>query len=124
MKRNRLLALGLASGLLVFSSMPAAQPVVRDGILTDEGGMSLYVWDNDVADSGKSVCNGVCTLTWHPYLAKDDAKPVGEYGIIVREDGARQWTFRGRPLYRWFDDKKPGDRSGDGFRGVRHLARP
>lgn len=124
MKRNHLLAVGLASGLIAFSSMLVAQPVARDGILTDEAGMSLYVWDNDVTDSGKSVCNGVCTLTWPPYLAKDHAKPVGEYGIIVREDGTRQWTFRGRPLYRWFDDKKPGDRAGDGFRGVRHLARP
>lgn len=125
MKRNDfLLAVGVASALLTLPAGLTAQPVARDGILTDEAGMSLYVWDNEVAYSGKSLCEGACTLTWHPYIAKADAKPEGDYGLITREDGSKQWTYKGRPLYRWFDDKKPGDREGDGFRGVRHLARP
>lgn len=125
MKTTRLLlCTGVALGLLGSAGMLAAQTLVRDGVLTDEAGMSLYVWDNDVAGSGKSLCEGGCSLSWPPFVAKDDAKPAGDYAIIVREDGKKQWTYKGRPLYLWFDDKKPGDREGDGFRGVRHLARP
>mgnify|MGYP006194362377 CR=1 FL=1 len=53
------------------------------------------------------------------------AKAAGDYSLIVREDGQQQWAYKGRPLYRWANDKKPGDRSGDGFRGgVWHLAKP
>jgi len=43
---------------------------------------------------------------------------------LGREDGTRERTFRGGSLHRWLDDKKPGSGEGDGFRGVRHLARP
>jgi predicted lipoprotein with Yx(FWY)xxD motif len=119
-----MLCTSVALCLLTSSAMLAAQPAVRDGVLTNEVGMSLYVWDNDVAGSGKSLCEGICSLSWPPFLAKDDAKPSGEYALIVRDDGKKQWTYKGKPLYLWFDDKKPGDREGDGFRGVRHLARP
>ena len=125
MKTTRfLLCTGVAVCLLTYSGMLTAQPQVRDGVLTDEAGMSLYIWDNDVANSGQSLCVGGCSLSWPPYAAKEDVKPTGDYAVIVREDGKRQWTYQGKPLYLWFDDKKPGDRQGDGFRGVRHLARP
>ena len=102
-----------------------AQPKITDGVVTDERGMSLYWWNNDVPGSGKSVCNGACTLSWPPMLAKEGAQPGGDFTIIVRDDGARQWAFKGHPLYLWVNDQKPGDRSGDGFRsGLWHLARP
>ena len=125
MKSTRfLLCTGVALCLLTYSGMLVAQPLVRDGALTDEAGMSLYIWDNDVANSGKSLCPGGCSLNWPPYAAKEDVKPTGEYAFIVREDGRKQWTYKGKPLYRWFGDKKPGDREGDGFRQLWHLATP
>jgi predicted lipoprotein with Yx(FWY)xxD motif len=93
-----------------------AQPRLKDGVLTDKKGMTLYWWDNDIAGSGKSVCNGPCTLTMAPFQA-DNAKASAEFGILVREDGKKQWTYKGHPLYLYVNDKKPGDRAGDGFRG-------
>jgi predicted lipoprotein with Yx(FWY)xxD motif len=34
-------------------------------------------------------------------------------------------AYKGRPLYTWKDDKKPGDITGDGFlNGVWHIAQP
>jgi predicted lipoprotein with Yx(FWY)xxD motif len=58
-------------------------------------------------------------------LAKAGAQAAGDYSLIVREDGKQQWAYKGRPLYLWANDKKPGDRSVDGFRGgVWHLAKP
>lgn len=50
-----------------------------------------------------------CVEAWPPVLAAEDAEPVGEWEIIVREDGTRQWTHDGYPLYRSALDKKKGD---------------
>ena len=114
-----------ALALVAWVSVAGAQPTTTDGVITDEKGMSLYWWDNDLTVPGKSACTGVCTLSWPPMLAKDGAQAVGDYSLIVREDGKQQWAYKGRPLYLWANDKKPGDRSGDGFRGgVWHLAKP
>jgi predicted lipoprotein with Yx(FWY)xxD motif len=127
MKIASLLARGLAAFALVgcLASLTLAQPKIVDGILTDEKGMSLYVWDNDIPNSGKSLCVGGCSLSWPPMLAADDAKPAGDFTLIVRDDGKKQWAHKGKPLYSWVNDKKPGDRTGDGFRGgIWHLARP
>ena len=102
-----------------------AQPQVVNGVFTDERGMSLYWWNNDVPGSGKSVCTGACTLSWPPMMAKADAVPGGDLSLITRDDGAKQWAHKGRPLYLWINDKQPGDKTGDGFRGGSwHLAKP
>jgi predicted lipoprotein with Yx(FWY)xxD motif len=44
--------------------------------------------------------------------------------IVTRDDGARQWACRGRPLYLRARDAKPGDKTGDGFNSVWHVAKP
>ena len=114
-----------AVAALAWVAAATAQPKVSDGVVTDEKGMSLYWWNNDVPGSGKSVCEGACTLSWPPLLAKADAKPGGDFSIITRGDGSKQWAHKGRPLYLWVNDSKPGDQTGDGFRsGLWHLAKP
>lgn len=50
-----------------------------------------------------------CTDTWPPVLAPKDAKEVGKWTIIPREDGAGQWAYGGYPLYTSILDKKAGD---------------
>ena len=104
-------------------SAPAAPTKVMDGALTNSAGMTLYTFDKDAAGSGKSVCNGACAGLWPPLLAAADAKPSGDYTIITRDDGARQWAYKGKPLYLWSKDTKSGDRSGDGFNNVWRLAK-
>ena len=44
--------------------------------------------------------------------------------IVTRDDGASQWAYKGPPLYLWTRDAKPGDRTGDGFNSVWHVAKP
>jgi len=46
-----------------------------------------------------------------------------DWSVIAREDGSKQWAYKGKPLYLWVKDHKPGDATGDGFRGVWHVAR-
>jgi predicted lipoprotein with Yx(FWY)xxD motif len=45
----------------------------------------------------------------------------GIAGGPTRNDGGRQWAFKGKPLYLWIKDHKPGDMTGDGFKGVWHV---
>jgi len=92
-------------------------------VLTNDNGMTLYVFDKDSA--GKSACNGPCTGNWPPLAAAAGAMPMGNYSVITRDDGSKQWAYKGRPLYTWKNDKKPGDTTGDGFlNGAWHIAQP
>lgn len=93
-------------------------------MLVGSNGMTLYVFDKDEAGSGKSMCNGPCATNWPPLSAAADVKPGSDYTIIMRDDGARQWAYKGKPLYFWSKDQKPGDRTGDGFNNVWRVAKP
>ena len=93
-------------------------------VLTDAKGMTLYTFDRD-ATPGKSACNGACATNWPPLLAAADAQSMGEWSLITRDDGGKQWAYKGKPLYAWVKDSKPGDTTGDGFlNNAWHAARP
>lgn len=95
-----------------------AQPVMRDGILADAAGRSVYTFDKDTLD--KSNCAGGCLVAWPAFVAKPAAVAQGDFGLI-ESNGVRQWTVKGKPLYYFAGDAKPGDRNGDGSGGVWHL---
>lgn len=92
-------------------------------VLTNDKGMTLYVFDKDAG--GKSACNGPCAAHWPPLMATTAAMPMGNYSIITRTDGGKQWAYKGHPLYAWKKDAKPGDITGDGLlKGAWHIAQP
>jgi predicted lipoprotein with Yx(FWY)xxD motif len=64
--------------------------------------LPLYYSDDD--PPGKSVCFGVCNWSWIPLLAPPDAKPVGDWSIVLRTDGKQQWAFQRHPLYTHIHD--------------------
>ena len=105
--------------------MPASSPAkVADGVLVGPNSMTLYTFDKDTAGSGKSVCNGPCATNWPPLMAADGDKASGDYSIVTRDDGKKQWAVKGKPLYYWVKDTKPGDKTGDGVLTVWHTAKP
>ena len=58
-------------------------------------------------------------------MAPGNAAVHGEYQVITRDDGGKQWAYKVKPLYTWVKDQKPGDVTGDGFNNnVWHVARP
>lgn len=84
---------------------------------SDRTGFSLYRFDDDRNDaegdgSGDSDCNGGCAVTWPPLYAEADDVPLGAWAIIDREDGSRQWTYRGDPVYFFSGDGSPLDVNG------------
>ena len=90
--------------------------------LVDAKGMTLYTFDRDA--SGKSNCNGQCATNWPPLMAGADAKASGDWTIVTRDDGGKQWAYKGKPLYEFAKDTKPGDVAGDGVNSVWHIAAP
>lgn len=117
-------ALALA-GCAQMASMTGGAPVsTAEGVFVNADGMTLYTFDKDTAGSGKSVCNGPCATNWPPLMAAAGAKASGEWSIVTRDDGSKQWAYKGKPLYGWIKDQKPGDRTGDGFNNAWRLARP
>jgi len=122
------LALIASATIAACTSMPKNPTMVSNDMVTGSNGMTLYVFDQDVAGSGKSTCNGPCAENWPPLIASDFAK-VSEGGssdltLITRDNGKQQWALKGKPLYYWFKDQKPGDKTGDGVKGVWHIAKP
>ena len=105
---------------------PTAPPPVKvtGGVLVNLDGMTLYTYDRAVAGSKKSNCNGECAFVWPPLQAGDYAKPSGDYDIITREGGERQWTYKGKPLYLFSGDAGPGQNAGNGMNGVWQIAKP
>jgi predicted lipoprotein with Yx(FWY)xxD motif len=107
------------------SSTTGGPPVkTMEGVIVGADGMTLYTFDKDTAGSGKSTCNGPCAANWPPLMASADAKGTGDWSIVTRDDGSRQWAYKGKPVYRWIKDQKPGDRTGDGFNNAWRLVRP
>jgi len=94
--------------------------------LTDAKGMTLYWFKKDVP--GKSNCTGGCVEKWPLYFREKVAPSAGlktdDFGTISREDGKKQTTFRGYPLYYWFQDTKPGDASGNKVNDVWFVIDP
>jgi len=115
------------AALALTATAALAAPPVEMGdtklgqVLTDMKGMTLYTFDKDSGDM--SACNGGCAAKWPPLLAEAGATADGDYGLIKRDDGAMQWTYDGKPLYLWINDKAPGDTTGDGVGGVWHAAK-
>jgi len=54
-----------------------------------------------------SNCTNACAEVMPPLLAGDGDKAAGEWWIFTRPDGARQWAYRGHPVYTYRDDE-PG----------------
>jgi predicted lipoprotein with Yx(FWY)xxD motif len=111
-----LLAVAIAAGAQTMPGKKAA-----DGTLTDAKGMTLYTFDRDAG--GKSACNGPCATNWPPLMATGDAKDSGDWTVVTRDDGSKQYAYKGKPLYTWSKDAKPGDKTGDGVNNVWHTAK-
>ena len=109
--------------LVAVAATAAAPAATANGVLATPAGATLYTYDKDAANSGKSTCNGPCATNWPPLAAKAGDTPDGDYSIVTRDDGSKQWAFRGWPLYTFAKDAKAGDTTGDGKGNVWHVVK-
>lgn len=68
--------------------------------LGDAEGHTLFISESDTTP-GKSHCVGACAETFPPVLAVADAVDMGDWTLVARDNGRRQWAYKGKPLYRF-----------------------
>src|SRR5687767_13895935 len=68
-------ALGKDGDKWVYKSFPAFLP--------------LYIFEGDPA--GKSNCDAVCAAVWPIIRAPETATPTGDWTVVPRDDGRKQW---------------------------------
>ncbi len=96
-----LAAFGIAQAQMKGQAEPAkAVPNGSSSMLVDSGGMTLYTYSPD--SYGKSVCYAICAQRWPPFVGNAASRPVGNFTIITRDDGSKQWAYYGKPLYYWW----------------------
>src|SRR5690242_20581370 len=88
-----------ASGWAVAADAPKIAQTAKGPALADAKGMTLYTFDKD--EGGKSACNGKCAENWPPLLVDAGRAAPAGYSIITRDDGGKQWAYKGKPLYGW-----------------------
>ncbi|MFD0785618.1 hypothetical protein ACFQZ8_17050 [Micromonospora azadirachtae] len=102
---------------------PELGPVVLDG-----QGFTLYRFDRDSSSPPRSKCTEGCLLQWLPVLANEKIKfenlDPAQLGATARADGSQQVTVGGWPVYRFAEDKVPGQISGQGTDGLWFVVAP
>jgi predicted lipoprotein with Yx(FWY)xxD motif len=81
----------------------------------------LYVYDKD--PPGRSACDEGCSSAWPPLLvsAVETKGRIGDWTVIQRAGGAKQWAYKNKPVYTRFHDMAPdADTEKEGF----HLLKP
>jgi predicted lipoprotein with Yx(FWY)xxD motif len=99
--------------------------------LTGEDGKTLYIFKNDPANTTTSACTGGCATKWPAFELEGDETVAaasgvsGTIGSITRpDDGKKQVTYNGMPLYYFASDTKAGDTNGQGVGNVWFIATP
>jgi predicted lipoprotein with Yx(FWY)xxD motif len=88
-------------------------------ILVNTKGMTLYSLSAE--RNGKFICTtSFCLSLWKPLVVARGITPTGVkgLGVVMRPDHKRQVAYHGAPLYRFTQDRKPGDVNGNGFKDV------
>lgn len=133
MKRSYSLFLAILT-LVFFSSIAlamhhAVKVAEKEGLgkyLTDTEGKTLYWFKKDTP--GKSACVNACIEKWPIYYRETVVPPPStkkdNFGTITRDDGKKQTTFRGYPLYYFINDVNPADTKGHGVNNVWFVVNP
>jgi predicted lipoprotein with Yx(FWY)xxD motif len=102
---------------------------VKEGVgtyLVDSKGMSLYYFKKDMPSI--SACINECLTKWPVFYTEKIIvkKPLKkkDFGVITRDDGLKQTTYKGWRLYSFFKDAKPGDMNGEGVNNAWYVIYP
>ena len=103
---KKILAGLLTVGALAMAGAAWATPpgvTEKDGAFVAPDGKPLYTFARDTTP-GKSACAAQCAAAWPALAADAAAKDDGDWTVITRDDGAKQWAYKGKPLYTFARD--------------------
>lgn len=108
--------------LLLAEAAVASETAKPPETTIQSGGESAYVADRNAATlyvlEGTGGCASDCLRAWPPFVAREQAKPVGDWTVISGPEGVRQWALNGRPVHTFAADGGAGRATGDGFGGL------
>jgi len=83
-------------------------------VIVDNQGRVLYAYDGDINKDGRAcgTASAYCA-GFNPVEAPALSHPVGDWSLIERPDGIRQWQYKGKPLYTFEGDRISGDVHGE-----------
>ncbi len=91
--------------------------------LIDPAGKSLYYFTRDMI--GRSNAAAAVLVNWPIFYAEKPIVPSGlkaeDFATITRDDGIKQTTYKGWPLYYYAKDAAAGDTLGEGVGGIWFL---
>jgi predicted lipoprotein with Yx(FWY)xxD motif len=73
-------------------------------MLTTDENDAVYAYAEDTATS--TACTGACLDRFEPVTAPALARPKGDWTLLERSPGVRQWVYRGDPLYTHVHDRE------------------
>ena len=88
-------------------------------MLTTDKNASVYSFERDTAS--ESACMDDCLEKWHPVVAPALAREQGEWSLLERSPGVRQWVFRGKPLYTYSLDQTSWSQQGSDEPGWQNV---
>ena len=96
----------------------ANNPTLHQKVLVNRNGLTLY--SLSVEQRGSFICTGPCLSLWTPVVVPKGTTLTGALHLatVRRPDGRTQVSYRGRPVYTFTQDRRPGDVNGNGFKDV------
>lgn len=104
--------------MLMKKKLSAAQSVKY---ISDGAGYALYVSATDTVGTASSkpvsACDAACRAVWPPFVLDRFVLPssfmASDFSVFERAGGQLQVAYRGKPLYRFKNDRAPGDTLGN-----------
>jgi predicted lipoprotein with Yx(FWY)xxD motif len=108
------------------SSVQLSNDATLGTILTDANGNTLYFFSKDTKNT--SVCLNGCLDMWPVFYIENLTTTSGlnasDFATITRTDGSLQTTYKGWPLYYYYQDNNAGDTNGENVNNVWYVAKP
>lgn len=133
---NKILTIAtlLVASVTVLASLSFASTLTvktKDGIgsyLVDDKGMTLYLFKKDMPNMSMCGAANGCLEKWPVFFAdtvdQNAAIDKTAVGTITRDDGVKQTTYKGQPLYYFYKDKDDNDVYGQGVGSVWYVVAP
>lgn len=88
-------------------------------MLTTKKNDAVYSFEEDSAVETR--CTGDCTKRFKPVIAPALVRTRGEWSVLERSPGERQWVFRGKALYTHVRDTGPWSQEGSDEEGWNNV---
>ena len=100
---------GIGEGIAKRLAQEGAQVLVND--INTTGGQRVVA---EITAAGGKAAFFQADVTQSAQVQAMVAEAAGDFFVIIRDDGIKQWAYKGRALYTFAGDLAPGDANGTG----------